>query len=272
VKEGQRVSAGTLLARLNTDITQSSIEEVETNLELAAVMFKKQKELWDQNIGSEVQYLQAKSSVESLEARLKTMQAQLAMASIRAPFSGIVDQIFRKEGELAVPGVQFMRLVNLSEVIVSADIAETYINDVKAGDMVSVEFPSYGDDKTDVKVSRTGNVISTNNRSFPIEIRMKNAGRNLKPNSMAVVHINDYSNEEAMSVPSIIIKQDVNKGFFLFIVDTDDKGNTIASKRYVKPGKSYGGYTEILSGLEAGDMVIVEGYNTVANGTRIDIL
>jgi membrane fusion protein, multidrug efflux system len=272
VKKGQSVQKGQLLAKLNTEITESSIREVETNLRLAKLMFEKQEELWNQKIGSEIQYLQAKSNKESLEARLATMNAQLEMANVRAPFSGIVDEIYRKMGEMAVPGVQMMKMVSLGDLVVKADVSEAYLTKIKLGDSIDIEFPSYGSERISAKVSRMGNIISTINRTFPVEARIRNSNGKYKPNSMALLHINDYSHPNAISVPSIIVKQDVQKGYFIFVIGENAEGIMVAQKRFIKPGKSYQGQTEILSGLEPGETVITQGYNTVSNGSPVRIV
>lgn len=269
VTKGQFVQKGQMLAKLNTEITESSIKEVETNLNLAKVMFEKQSDLWQQKIGSEIQYLQAKSNKESLEARLSTMKAQLAMAEIKAPFSGIVDEIYRKVGELAVPGVQLMKMVNLGELLVKADVSEAYLTSIHLGDTISLEFPSYDNERLTTRVTRMGNIINVNNRTFQVEARIRNVNGKYKPNSVVLMHINDYTDPSALTVPSIIIKQDVQKGFFIFVATPNEEGQLTASKRFVVPGKSYQGKTEILDGLNPEEIIIVEGYNTVSNGSII---
>ena len=271
VEEGDRVSKGQLLVSLNTSVTQKGIEELETALELANTMYKKQKELWDQKIGSEIQFLQAKNGKESLEKKLETLKAQLAMAQIKAPFNGIVDEIFQKEGEMASPGFKVVQLVDLSKLKVNADISENYLSSIKKGNLVSVTFPAYKDiEFKDVPISRTGNVVKLDNRTFTMEVKINNENNQLKPNIISIIHINDYVNDTAFVVPSIILKRDVNNKFFLFVV-TKKGGEFVAKKAYVETGKSYLDQTEILSGLKKGQQVIVEGYNTVSTGTKIQI-
>lgn len=269
VEEGDRVSKGQTLVSLKTDVTQKSIDEVKTGLELATTMYEKQKELWEQKIGSEVQYLQAKNQKESLEGKLETLKAQLRMAIVTAPFSGIVDEIYRKKGELAGPGMQLIQLVNLKQLNINAKVSESYLADIHKGDTVTVEFPSFPKIKLHEPIYRIGNVIDPGSRTIKVQVRLQNNDEILKPNLMSVLHINDYTADSAMVVPSIIVKKDL-KGYFLFVAENKE-GEIHASKRYVEPGKSYKDETEILSGLKPDDMVIVTGYNLVSTGTTVEI-
>lgn len=269
VKEGQRVSKGQLLVSLNGAVLTNGIKEVETALELARTLYKKQKELWDQKIGSEVQYLQAKSNMVSLEDKLKTLQSQRDMTKIFAPYSGIIDNITLKEGELAAPGMQLIQLVNLSEVYINADISESYLPYISKGDSITVEFPTYPDTKIRTTVYRVGNVINTQNRTFPVQLKLRNKDEKLKPNLMAVVNLKDFETDNALLVPSIVIKKDIN-GDYVYVV-SESNGETIAEKRYVTPGKTAEDKTMVDKGLNAGDRIITQGYNLVKNGMQIKI-
>lgn len=270
VEEGQHVSKGQLLMELNTEVTRKSINEIETSLELAKTTFEKQKKLWEQNIGSEMQYLQAKNQKESLESRLETMKAQLDMARVKAPFAGIVDDIMMKKGDLAMPGARAMTMVNLSKLKVNADVSEAYLSKIEKGDTVILEFPAFPELQLQAPIYRTGNIIQPDNRTFKVQVRINNIQDKLKPNIISVLHINDYTNKNAFIVPSIIIKRDM-KGNFLFVAVEDPQEGMIAEKRYVETGKSFRDKTEVLDKLKEGDRVIVEGYNMVTTGTKIDI-
>lgn len=269
VTEGQRVKKGDLLIRLNTAVTESSIKELENALELSTKVFEKQKSLWDQKIGSEIQFLEAKNGKESLELKIKTLKEQLKMSEIRAPFGGVVDEIFIKEGELASPGRQVLQLVNLEKLKVNADVSEAYIASVKEGDMVKLSFPSYPGLEMELPVSRIGNVINSENRTFNLELLLDNPGNQLKPNILAIVRINDLHAEKAVVVPSIIIKQDVD-GNFLFTAEKD-KDTWVAKKKYIKRGMSYIDQTMIVEGLQENDAIIVDGYNMLVNGSPVRI-
>jgi len=266
VKEGQKVNKGQLLIKLNSSIAESTIKEVETALELANTVFEKQKQLWDRNIGSELDYLQAKNNKEGMESKLKTLQAQVEMAEVRSPIDGIVDAVIVKEGELAVPGMQVVQVVNLEGLYINADVSEAYISKVKKGDMVALEFPSLPEIKMDIPVHRTGNIVKPANRTFTVQFKINNINNLIKPNVLAKIKFRDYAKAQAIIVPSIILKQDM-KGTYLFTVK-DKK----AHKIYVETGKSYQGNTMVTKGLTAGDEVIVNGYNQVADGKLVETL
>ncbi len=267
VKEGQRVNKGDLLLSLNSDITESTIEEVKTSLELANTVYEKQKQLWEKNIGSEMDYLQAKNNKESLETRLNTLKAQAAMAQITAPISGIIDEVMVKEGELAVPGMQVVQLVNLADLYVNADLSEAYLTKVQVGDMVLLEFPSYPDFTMEVPVYRIGNVVKSDNRTFKVQLKIKNRDNLIKPNVLAKIKINDFTAGNTLVLPSLIIKQDM-KGKYVYKVDE----NNAAQKVYVETGMTYLDQTMVTGGLDDGDQVIVEGFNQVSSGSRVRIV
>lgn len=269
VKEGRRVKKGDLLVSLSSDVIESSIAEVKSNLELARTVYKKRKGLWDKKIGSEIQYLEAKTNKDSLENRLKSLQAQLDMAKIKAPISGIIDDILRKEGELAAPGFQIIRLVNLKQVYVNAEVSESYLASIEKENPVWVTFPSYPSFRLETTVHRTGNVVKPENRTFLVQLKLDNKDEKLKPNMIAVLKMRDYVNPEAMVVPSIVIKDDF-KGRYLYIVKKE-KGKDIARKTYVETGRSYMGNTLVTQGLTPGRMVITEGYNLVKNGMEVQV-
>ena len=270
VTEGDAVKEGQLLARLNTSITENTIREVETQLELANTLYEKQKQLWEKNIGSEVQYLQAKNNKEALESSLQTLNAQLDMAYIKSPVDGIVDMIDIEEGELAMPGFQIMQVVNLGRMKITADVSEKYLPVIHRGDMVQLTFPTYPSLEMEVPVHRTGNVVNLGNRTFPVELRVDNKNNLLKPNILALITFLDYSKDDAMVVPSIIIKKDL-KGEYLYIAVEQD-GKPVAKKKYITSGRSYGDETMVIEGLNSGDNVIIDGYNLVTDGTEIKYL
>lgn len=267
VKEGQYVKKGQLLLKINSSVTESTLNEVETSLELANTVYEKQSQLWEKNIGSELDYLQAKNNKESLESRLETLQAQLDMAMVKAPINGIIDEVMVKEGELAIPGMQMIQLINLDNLYVNADVSEAYITKVKKGEMVVLEFPSYPDIVMNVPVYRTGNVVKSANRTFKVQLKIKNEGDQIKPNVLARIKINDYTAKEALLLPSLIIKQDLN-GSYVYVADSEN----IARKVYIETGMSYMDNAMVTTGLNKGDRVIVEGYNQVSDGSKVTIV
>lgn len=269
VKRGARVRKGKLLIKLNTDVTEKSIEEVKTNLELATRLYEKQEELWEQNIGSEIQYLEVKNGKESLEARLATLERQLEMAQVRAPFNGIVDDIMVRQGEIAAPGMQLVRLINLGTMRVSARVSEAYLNSVKENDMVELRFSSYPDMMLKSGINRLGEVIDQVTRTFTLEVILDNKDERLKPNMLTTVRITDYSENNALVVPTIILKEDF-KGTFLFLSIAEGEKN-IAQKVYVQRGITVQDQTMILNGINPGDKVIIKGYNLVSDGTPLKV-
>lgn len=266
VEEGQRVVKGQKLISLNTDLTQASIKEVETNMELLQKLYEKQKELWGNNIGSEVQYLQAKTNLESAAARLATLEEQLDMASVTAPFNGIVEDVMVKEGEMAMPGGRMIHLVNLKNLSIEADVSEAYLNDIRKGEKVEVEFPTYPGMLKELPIQRVGSVIENLSRTFQVELALKNPDEKIKPNQLAVLKVNDFYSEEALVVPSIIVKQDIT-GYYVYRV-----ADGIAEKIYVTPGHSAAEMTMIDEGLETGMEIIVDGFNLVKSGSRVRIV
>jgi len=270
VNEGQHVNKGDLLLKQNSAVIEGQIRTTQSQLNLAEITYKKQKELWiDKKVGSEIQYLQAKTQYESLQEQLKTLQAQLAMYEIKAPFSGIVDKINSKEGELASPGMQIIELVNLNKVKFVGDVSEMYLPVINKGDTVDISFSTYSGIKLREPIYRTGNIINPSNRTFDIEVRAKNINGKLKPNMISTITINDYTKDSALVVPSIIIKKDFNKQFIFVAIKKDT--TTIASKVYVETGRSYKDKTIITKGINIGDKVIVKGYNIVSNGSPVDV-
>ena len=269
VHEGQRVKKGDLLVSLNSDAVRSGIDEVKSSLGLAVTVYERRKGLWEKNIGSEIQVLEARTSMESLQNRLKSLEAQLDMAEIRAPIDGIVDKIDRKEGELAMPGLELLQLVNLRQMRINAEMAETYLGRINEGDSVEVVFPTYTDRKIHTKIKRISNSINPKNRTVTIQVELDNEDESIKPNMMASLVMSDFIEDNALVVPAIIIKNDM-QGHFVYVVEHKD-GKTVAQKTYVKAGLTEQGQTMVVEGLEEGRQVIVAGYNQVSNGMPVKL-
>ena len=269
VQEGQHVSKGSLLVSLNTDATQSGIDEARTGFELATTTYEKQKKLWDQGIGSEIQYLQTKAQKEAAEARLNMLEAQLDLSQIRAPFNGVVDKIYLKVGDIAGPMIPVVEFVNLSKLTIKADVSETYVESIHDGDKVSVSFASIPG-TLNTKIVRTSEVINPGSRTFQIELKINNPDEKIRPNMISSIQINDYTSEQAFVVPSIVIKRDIT-GDYLYIAAPNEKNQLIAKKKYIERGISSEGNTMITKGLKEGDKVIVAGYNLVSTGSLLAI-
>ncbi|PKP37283.1 MAG: hypothetical protein CVT98_06275 [Bacteroidetes bacterium HGW-Bacteroidetes-15] len=270
VNKGQKVNRGDLLVSLNTSMIENSINEVKLGLELATKIYEKQQGLWEQKIGSELQYLEAKNAKESLEQKLITLQSQLDMSLVRAPFAGIVDEIYQKEGELASPGRAVLYMANLDNLKVVADVSESLLPNINKGDMVTVNFPTYNEMEMNAPINRIGNLIDQNTRTIRVEVKLSNIDGKIKPNQMASMRIKDFEAEKAIVIPSIILKQD-SRGEFLFVTDNNEKGELIARKIYVKSGLSYNDRTLITEGLAEGQKVITAGFNQISNGSLVEI-
>jgi len=268
VQEGDYVKSGQILATINTDVIEMNIQEVSTQLSLAKTVYKKQKELWDQNIGSEIQYLQAKTNMEALQKKLDVLNTQLSKANIRAPFEGYVEKIYQKIGEMGNPARQLFHLVNLSKLKVTANISETHLPYIHRGDTANVSFAIYPNIKLREPISVVGSVINPANRTFEIQIRIPNKERLFRPNIIATVQISDHIFDSAIVVPSIIVKNDAQGNEYVYVVG-EKNGETIAQKKYISTGLSYGNKTLVNEGLDVDDELIVQGYNLVKNGSTI---
>jgi len=213
VTEGQTVSKGELMAKLNNDILQRSLEEINVQLDLAKTNYERQKNLWDQNIGSEMQYLQTKNAVESLEKRIESVKAQMELAEVRSPIDGIVDEVYQEKGQIGSPQVPFARVLNISRIRVYADVSESYITKFKKGDQVELNFPALG--KTvKAPINQIGNSVDPNNRTFRVRINLRNPDKSIKPNLVSIISLRDYVNDSAIVVPSLYIKEDFRERIF----------------------------------------------------------
>ena len=270
VKAGQRVSKGQILGRIDDAGLSQQVASLESLYALAKTTFERQKNLWDQKIGSEIQYLQAQTQMISAQRGVAQIKAQLSKTIIRAPFAGIIDEVFVEKGQVVAPSQQgLMRIVNLSNMYVSTSIPETYIGKLKVGTEVDVFLSSLG--KTYVgKVRQIGNFVNPSNRSFGIEVGVPNPDNLLRPNQVASLKITDYSSKNAVVVPTNVIQEDGQKNKFVYIVTNSNGKTGIAKKVIVKSGQSSGNVTEILSGLNASDVIVAEGLNTIAEGTKLN--
>jgi len=269
VKNGQRVSKDQLLISLDTDILQSSLKELENGLALAKTMFEKQQKLWmDEQIGSEIQFLQAQNQYNGLVQSVKTLKEQIQLSEVHAPFAGTIDNIFVKEGEMAGPQSPSMRLVNTSGVYVKADVPETYANRVRVGTSANITFTSM-DYEVAAKVLQVGQFIAQGNRTFSINVSLP-VTEGVKPNQMVHVALQDYKNEDALTVPASLVQQDVEGNDFVYTLKiVDGAAYYEVAKTWVTTGLTFGDTTEITTGLEQGMMVIDKGSRSVRTGQRV---
>ena len=268
VKEGQKVTKGQILAELDQTVLLQSIEEIKGQLDFAKQLYTKQSNLWKQNIGSEVQYLNAKNQKESLERRLSTIESQLDMTRIKAPVSGTVDQVYLKLGQSTAMGMPAVRVVNFNDLRVITDLSESYVSRVREGATVDLEFK-------DLNLSAQGRIayvarsISALNRTFQAEVPLNNREGLYRPNMIVGMKINDYSTNKAIKIP-VNLLQNSDEGTFVMVVRGEGT-NLKASRVSVTPGRSNGIETEILQGLQAGDRIITTGYNDLNDGQAITL-
>lgn len=269
VKAGQRVSKGQVLGRIDDGGLGQQVAQLETQLALAKTTFERQKRLWDQKIGSEIQYLQAKTNMESQQKAVSQIKAQLAKTVIRAPFSGTIDEVITERGQVVAPGQGIFRIVNLGDMYVSTTVPEAYVGKVKVGTPVEVSLAALG--KTfDGKVRQVASNINPANRSFAIEVSVPNKDNVLRPNQSAKLRIVDYTSKKATVVPTSTVQEDASGTKFVFTIDGSDAKSGTAKKTPVKVGSSSGNVTEILSGLSEGDRVVTEGANTISEGMKLN--
>lgn len=265
VKPGSLVKAGQVLAELDGNTIRKQIQPMETNLSLLTELYNKQKALWEKQIGSEIQYKQAKTNKEALEQNIAAMHEQLNMYKITATVNGTIDIVNLKIGQMAMPGMPYFSIVNFNKIKIKADVAESFANKIKEGNIVQVEFPDI--EKTiSSKITYSGKGISALNRTFGVEVALPNDNSYL-PNMIAVLKIIDYSKENAIVIP-INCVQNSQEGTSVFIA-TNENGKTIAKKRLVKVGSTYNDQVEILSGLEKGEKLITVGYGDLNDGELI---
>jgi RND family efflux transporter MFP subunit len=268
-KEGDQVKKGDLLIKINDRLIRDNIAELETALELAIIKFERQKNVWDQKIGSELQYLQAKNEKESLERRLATAKTQLSYTNIRAPFDGTVEEVFVKEGEMAQMSAPMVRVVSFRDMYIEAEISERYIGKFREGDPVEVFFPSL-DRKVVSTIKAVGQVINPENRTFKLEIKLPgDLVGFVKPNLVTVVEVTDYSTDSALVVPSNIIQKDRQGNFVYLAEENGDK--TEARKVHIQTGVTYRGNTEIKDGLAVGQKVITDGHREAVDGAPVNL-
>ncbi len=267
VKEGQRVRKGQTLAQLDASVVNNSIAQLQVQLNLAKTSFERQERLWEQKIGSEMQFLQAKAQKEGLEQNLNILYAQAKKMKIIAPFSGTIDEIFAKVGALSSAQMPFLRIVNLNKVYIESEITETYLKDIKKGTNVIVSFPSLGKEIAS-KINQVANFINPNNRSFKARVDLNNKDKTIKPNLLADVKINDFK-ATGIAIPSYLIQKDVKGNSYVFVLTKNDSSNYNAIKTILTIGKEYNNESFIDEGLKEGDLIIDKGARTVKNNDEV---
>lgn len=267
IQEGQQVSEGQSLIKINTDIIDQQLAEMKQSLELAKYVRDKQAKLWEEEgIGSELEYKQANSNYKGLLESINTLQTQRAKAIVRAPFSGVVDQLVPNLGEMVAPSSPVVRLVNLNELKVVSDISESYVNVIKKESFVNVSFESQGVKVDSLQVSRTGLYINPNNRTFSVEVDLPSSLKVL-PNLIAKLSIRNQFEKDVLLIPTTSIMQDNKGNNYVFTLSEENK----VVKRIIQVGGSYNGMTLLTSGLSNQELIINVGNRGVRQGDLVSV-
>ena len=274
VKEGQKVKKDQILATIDDGGLSQQLLLLKSNEQLAKTTFERQKRLWDQQIGSEIQYLQAKTSYDSQKNATRQLKKQLDKFTIRAPFSGIIDDVFKEKGTVVAPGpgAEIFRIINLSNMYIETDVPESYISSIKKNKMVEVNFPILGR-SYDSSIRQVGNFINPSNRTFRIEVGIPNLDGEIKPNLTAKLRLNDYSNSNAILIPQSIISENAKGQQFIYVVkDNKEKNQVYAERLVIETGKTNGDFIEVTKNLDANVEVILEGARSVNNGQVVKVI
>jgi membrane fusion protein (multidrug efflux system) len=270
VKEGQEVKKGTLLAVIDDAGLQDQLDQMKLQLQLVKTTFERTQRLWDQKIGSEMMYLEAKTRFKSQQKQVAQMRNQLSKTRIYAPFSGVIDEIIARKGSALTPGMTpIMRIVNLDNMYVESDVPENYLANITKGSFAKVSIPVLNETQNTL-VRQTGNFIQPNNRTFRVEAPIKNPTGMIKPNLNARISIVDYSNPEALMIPFRVIRENAKGDSFVFILTGQEQDNEyITEQRFVTLGMSKNELVEITKGLNTEDLIVDEGVSLLVTGQKV---
>jgi RND family efflux transporter MFP subunit len=272
VKEGQKVSKGQTLAKIDDGGLSQQLAQIQIQADLAKTTFERQERLWNQKIGSEIQFLQTKSSYQAQQEAVNQLQQQIAKTIVRAPFSGTIDDVITEQGSVVAPGQSpLFRIVNLNDMYIETDVPESYITDVVKNKSVQVEFPMLGK-IIDAKIRQAGNYINPANRTFKIEVAVPNTDQSIKPNLTAKLKINDYTNEKAILIPQSVISENALGQQYVYTITDKIESKANAKRVIIETGKTQGDFIEVLSGLQSGHEIIDEGARSVKDGQEVKIL
>lgn len=267
VREGDYVKRGQLIARLDGESANKQLAEIQTTLDLAKTVYERQERLWKQNIGSEIQYLEAKSNKDRLERTMETIRYQQSKTNVYAPISGVINKEFAEVGELAPAGMPIVEILNTRSVKVVADLPENYLGIVKKGANVAIDFPTIGQN-TMGKISLVGRSIDPANRTFKVEVELSNKKGDLKPNLLAEMKLEQDKVGDVMTVPLELVQEDVSGNVYVYTAERDGD-RFVAKKNQIQMGNSYDGKVIIKEGLETGAVVIIDGARLVKDGEEI---
>ena len=273
VKEGEKVKKGQILAKIDDGGLSQQLAQLQIQSELSKTTFERQKRLWEQKIGSEMQYLQAKSNYEAQGKAIDQLQKQVDKTFVTAPFSGTIDDVITEQGSVVLPGqTQLMRIINLDNMYIEANIPEQYITNISVNKTVEIEFPVLN--KTiKAKIRQVGNYINPANRTFKIEVAVPNKDQSIKPNLTAKLKINDYSNAHSLLIPQSIISENASGEQYVYIVENKKENNeALVKKVIIQTGRTQGDMIEVLGGLDNGSEIILEGARSVIDGQEVKII
>ncbi|MEL6970763.1 MAG: efflux RND transporter periplasmic adaptor subunit [Bacteroidota bacterium] len=269
VKEGDVVRKGQLIATIDVESFQKQKEELQTALDLANDLYERQKRLWDQNIGSEIQYLQAKNNKERLEKSIASVDLQLSKNKVYAPIGGVVEVLARQSGEVVAPGQPVVQVLNTAQLKIAADVPENYIRAVQRGERVDVAVPALGMESS-LPITRIGKTVDPANRTFVVEVKLP-ADAALKPNLLAEMKIREYTEEDVVVISMDKVQQEVSGRRYVYVADDEAEEGPVARKTYVTIGETYDGQVVIKEGLSGGEILILEGARGLADGQAIQI-
>ena len=273
VKEGQKVTKGQTLAKIDDGGLSQQLAQLKIQAELAKTTYERQQRLWEQNIGSEIQYLQSKSTYQSQQEAVNQLYQQIAKTTVKAPFSGTIDDIITEQGSVVAAGQSpLMRIVNLDNMYIETEVPESYVSNVTKGKNVSVNIPVLGQ-TIETKIRQAGDFINPSNRTFKIEVEIPNKDKAIKPNLSARLKINDYTSEKAILIPQSVVSENAEGEQYVYVVnDKNEKGIGTAERIIIKTGKTQGDIIEILEGLSSGAEIIQEGARSVRDGQSVEVI
>jgi RND family efflux transporter MFP subunit len=272
VREGQQVKKGQVLARIDDGGLSQQLAQLKIQAELSKTTFERQQRLWDQKIGSEMQYLQAKSNYEAQTQAIAQLEQQVAKTVVTAPFSGTIDEVMTEQGSVVMPGqTPLMRIVSLDNMYIVTDVPERYVANIVRNKKVLVDFPILGK-QMESKIRQVGDFIDPNNRTFKVEISVPNIDSRIKPNLTAKLNINDYTNNKALLIPQSVISENASGEQYIYVIRDRDGSEAIAEKRTIETGLTQGDVIEVTGGLENGTEIILEGARSVNDGQKVRII
>ena len=273
VYEGQYVQKGKLLAEINDSGLKEQLEQLTIQANFAKENFERTERLWNNNIGSEIQFLKSKTDFESSQKMVEQMKDRLAKTKIYATFDGEVDEIISNQGSNLIPGVsQILRLVNLDKIYAEASVSEKYISFIEEGTEAIVQIPLLGKEIKS-QIIQTGNFINPSNRTFRVEVPVENIDNKIKQNLDAKIKINIYSKKDAVVIPLRIVREDASGRNFVYVMNQDIKeGVYVTTKTFISLGNKNNTDVEVTEGLKIGDMLVLEGASIVEDSQRVKLI